>query len=92
MRRGATGVRRAREPRDAIRTRHYSYRTQEAYVGWIKIMTGLRRGAAYCFDEQAYNRFLPLAQMEGLSLGPEDFSDPGPHGVHLLRVQWLATV
>ena len=22
--------------RDAIRTRHYSYRTEEAYVGWIK--------------------------------------------------------
>ena len=21
--------------RDAIRTRHYSYRTEEAYVGWI---------------------------------------------------------
>ncbi len=55
-------------------------------------MTGLRLGAAYCFDEEAYNRFFPLAQMEGLSLGPEDFSDPGPHGVHLLRVQWLATV
>ena len=24
------------EVRDAIRTRHYSYRTEEAYVGWIK--------------------------------------------------------
>jgi len=22
--------------RDAIRTRHYSYRTEEAYIGWIK--------------------------------------------------------
>jgi len=22
--------------RDAIRTRHYSYRTEEAYVGWIR--------------------------------------------------------
>ena len=22
--------------RDAIRTRHYSYRTEEAYLGWIK--------------------------------------------------------
>ena len=24
------------EVRDAIRTRHYSYRTEEAYVGWIR--------------------------------------------------------
>ena len=55
-----------------------------------EIMTGLRLGAAYSFDEEAYNRFFPLAQMEGLSLGPEDFSDPGPHGVHLFRVQWVA--
>jgi integron integrase len=22
--------------REAIRTRHYSYRTEEAYVGWIR--------------------------------------------------------
>lgn len=56
-----------------------------------EIMTGLRLGAAYCFDEQAYNRFLPLAQREGFNLGPEDFSDPGPYGVHLLRVQWFPT-
>jgi hypothetical protein len=56
-----------------------------------EIMRGLRLGAAYCFDEEAYNRFFPLARMEGLNLGPEDFSDPGPHGVHLLRVQWCAT-
>jgi hypothetical protein len=56
-----------------------------------EIMRGLRLGAAYCFDEEAYNRFFPLAQMEGLSLGPEDFSDPGPGGLHLVRVQWRAT-
>ena len=43
------------------------------------------------FDEEADNRFLPLAQSEGLNLGPEDFSDPEPHGVHLLRVQWFPT-
>jgi len=57
-----------------------------------EVMTGLSLGAAYCFDEEAYNRFFPLAQREGLSLGPEDFADPGPRGVHLVRVQWLATV
>ena len=55
-----------------------------------EIMTGLRLGAAYCFDEEAYNRFFPLAQVEGLNLGAQDFSDPGPHGLHFLRVQWCA--
>ena len=53
-----------------------------------EIMTGLRLGAAYCFDEEVYNRFFPLAQLEGLKLGPQDFSDPGPHGLHFFRVQW----
>ena len=56
-----------------------------------EIMTGLRLGAAYCFDEEAYNRFFPLAQREGFSLGSEDFSDPGPGGLHLVRVQWCPT-
>ena len=53
-----------------------------------EILAGLQLGAAYSFDEEAYNRFFPLAQAEGLGLGPEDFSEPGPTGVHLVRVQW----
>lgn len=53
-----------------------------------EIMAGLKLGGAYCFDEEAYSRFFPLAQAEGLGLGREDFSDPGPTGVHLVRVQW----
>lgn len=54
-----------------------------------EVLTGLRLGAAYAFDEEACNRFFPLAQQHGLGLGPEEFSDPGPPGaVHLVRVQW----
>jgi len=53
-----------------------------------EVMTGLKLGSAYSFDEEAYNRFFPLARQEGLGLGPEDFSEPGPTGVHLVRVQW----
>lgn len=35
------------EVRDAIRTRHYSYRTEEAYVGWIRrYILSPRRSAA----------------------------------------------
>lgn len=47
----------------------------------------LELGAAYYFDEAAYGIFLPLAQQAGLPLSGEDFSVPGPTGLHLVRVQ-----
>jgi hypothetical protein len=58
------------------------------------ILAGLRMGAAYAFDEEAYRLFYPLAQRAGLGLGPEDFSAPPPPGlphppIHLVRVQWF---
>lgn len=53
-----------------------------------EIMRGMNIGAAYAFDEVAYNRFYPLARCEGYDFGPEDFSATGPgKGVHLVRVQ-----
>lgn len=52
-----------------------------------EILAGLRRGGAYCFDEQAYGRLLGPAQKAGLPLSEEDFSDPGPTGLHFVRVQ-----
>jgi len=52
-----------------------------------EIMRGMRLGAAYAFDEGAYNRFYPLAKREGLSLGPEDFS-PTATGRHFVKVQF----
>ncbi len=33
--------------RDAIRTRHCSYRTEEAYVGWIRRFCDLHRPQSY---------------------------------------------
>lgn len=39
-----------------------------------EIMKGIELGAEYCFDEEAYNRFYPLAGRNGLNLGPKDFS------------------
>lgn len=38
-----------------------------------EIMQGMQLGAAYAFDEVAYNRFYPLAKRQGLDLGPEEF-------------------
>jgi len=56
-----------------------------------EIMRGMSLGAAYAFDEVAYNRFYPLARREGYDFGPEDFSATGPgKGVHLVRVQLKA--
>ena len=51
-----------------------------------EIMRGIRLGAAYAFDETAYNRFYPLAKRQGLDLGPEDFP-PTATGRHFVRVQ-----
>ena len=56
-----------------------------------EIMRGMNLGAAYAFDEVAYNRFYPLARRAGYDFGPEDFSATGPGmGVHLVRVQLKA--
>lgn len=54
-----------------------------------KIWQGIELGGAYCFDEEAYGRFLPPAQDAGLPLVEEDFSDPGPTGIHLVRVGFM---
>ena len=53
-----------------------------------EIIRGIRLGAAYAFDETAYNRFYPLAQREGLDLKQEDFY-PTPTGRHFVRVQFM---
>ena len=61
-------------------------------VRFDDLLTGLRAGLAYAFDEEAYTRFYPQAQRAGLAAGSEDFSTPPPPGlmrpaIHLVRVQ-----
>ncbi len=51
-----------------------------------EIMKGLELGAAYAFDEEAYNRFYPLAKKAGLPMTPQDFSGPSPTGMHFVRI------
>lgn len=53
------------------------------------IREGMQRGGAYCFDEEAYGRFLGPAQRCGIPVTEQDFSDPGPLGMHFVRVQWF---
>src|SRR6266498_925950 len=71
-------------------TRSRDYALKKAWFD--DILAGLKLGAAYAFDEEAYHRFYPLAQRAGLKVGPEDFSAPPPPGlaqapIHLVRVQ-----
>jgi len=73
-------------------TRSRDYALKKAWFD--DILAGLKLGAAYAFDEEAYHRFYPLAQRAGLKVGPEDFSAPPPPGlaqapIHLVRVQSL---
>lgn len=56
-----------------------------------EIMRGINLGAAYCFDEESYTRFYPLAQKEGMDIGHEDFSGFSPTGMHFVRIQKLST-
>ena len=39
-----------------------------------EIMQGLSLGAAYAFDEESYERFLPLGRATGLALSSANFS------------------
>jgi len=64
-----------------------AYAIEPAY-GW-QLLQAIALGAAYALDEQAYHRFLPAAQQGGLPLVEEDFSDPGPTGIHLVRIGCL---
>jgi hypothetical protein len=52
-----------------------------------EILKGLKLGGAYAFDEEAYNRFHPLAKKAGLPITPQDFSSPSPTGMHFVRIQ-----
>ena len=51
------------------------------------IKRALQLGASYSFDEEAYNRFYPLAGKAGINAGPEDFTGETPTGLHLVRIR-----
>lgn len=61
---------------------------------FASIADGIERGGAYSFDEQAFRRFLPLAQKVGFPIEDQDFTIPPPPGVapdtiHLVRIQFF---
>ena len=62
---------------------HYTIRATTA----AEVLAGITEGAAYALDEEAYGRLRAPAHKIGLPLPAEDFSDPGPIGLHFVRLQ-----
>ena len=55
-----------------------------------EIATGLKKGAAYAIDKEAYERFLPLAKLNKINDLPEAeefFSEQSETGIHFIRIQ-----
>jgi len=56
-----------------------------------EIVSGMKLGAAYAFDKEAYDRFYPLAVEEGIPVKPQDFSaaKEGGHRFSIVEVRGL---
>jgi hypothetical protein len=52
-----------------------------------EIVNGLRLGAAYAFDEEAYQRFYPLAKQIGIAVAEADFAEKRANGLRFLIIQ-----
>ena len=79
-----------------------SYKTMKEYLdvsmnkppGKVKIMktrfgeilSGLRMGGSYSFDEESYGRFHPLALEEGMELEDFDFTPDHPGDIKFLTI------
>jgi hypothetical protein len=52
-----------------------------------EIMKGMALGAAYAFDEEAYQRFYPLAAALGYMLEQANFTAADPEEIKFMRVK-----
>ncbi|MBF0203850.1 MAG: hypothetical protein HQK67_05935 [Desulfamplus sp.] len=52
-----------------------------------EILSGLKLGAAYGFDEKSYKKFYPLARQEGLSVAEANFEEMNSKGLCFFIVQ-----
>lgn len=55
-----------------------------------EIMNGINFGAAYCLDEESFERFYHLGKKEGLNIGREDLLRKTPEGIKFIRVQRIS--
>lgn len=51
-----------------------------------EILSGMRMGGAYSFDEESYVRFLPLAREEGMELDDLDFTPDKPGDIKFVTI------
>jgi len=54
-----------------------------------EILNGLKLGAAYAFDEEAYKKFYPLARKEGLNVAEANFEEMKSKGFRFFTVQLM---
>ena len=52
-----------------------------------EILSGLKLGAAYAFDEESYKKFYPLARKEGLHVSEANFEEMKSKGFRFFTVQ-----
>lgn len=52
-----------------------------------EILSGLKLGAAYAFDEESYGRFYPLARQEGLPVEEGNFEKQRANNFRFFTVQ-----
>jgi hypothetical protein len=51
-----------------------------------EILSGIRMGGAYAFDEDSYGRFLPLAREEGMGFEDLDFTPDRPGDIKFVTI------
>jgi hypothetical protein len=56
-----------------------------------EIVSGMRRGGAYSFDEESYGRFLTLAREEGMGFEDVDFTPDRPGEIKFLTIAKIET-
>ncbi len=52
-----------------------------------EILSGLKLGAAYAFDEESYKKFYPLARKEGLNVAEGNFEEMKSKDFRFFTVQ-----
>ena len=77
-----------------------SYKTMKEYLAISKtpgkakviktrfgeILSGIKMGGAYSFDEESYGRFLPLARQEGMGFEDFDFTPDKPGEIKFVTI------
>jgi hypothetical protein len=56
-----------------------------------EIVSGMRMGGAYSFDEESYGRFLPLAREEGMRIEDLDFTPDNPGEIKFVTIAQTMT-